>query len=801
MSSIHLNVGYLSRARGGTIHRYLRTASKGGLGSRLRAAVGISTGLEPPVPPRGLETVVELHGTHRVDPFGRLDLKFGAGKKYLDQELLFYRCAPHHRRVKLIRRELNQIRQQATAFINGGVEASELGSLLEVGGRYTLYFSEGTGCYARDPTRGLLKIPLFGPKDIVPLFRKVSFSTEAMDLWTVSKINASADLQYLAVSFAHPHHEVGPLFLLRRASSQASQSVGLSGGSMDVLHFAERAFNFVLGHDRQRGATLLYTIPNPQLRPYRVMLVSGEGAVVREVYTEGNSANFVDIGLTRGQRFVTVNSNSLTTSEIYLLDLHDQAPPQLFHKAVAGVECFIDHLPGRFLVLANLGAGFQLFSVPESAYFDKRSSQPWGELASPLDLRCGTITDVEAFSDHLLIYSRDGQGDSKLNVYHWETNRTLPVEGLPEICTLRPAGILQVLSSCHLRRQNFASQVAWVRLSTPLHPPKRYCVDLASARLRCPSPGLRDPLGDGLPYPKVGKVWTSEGDGRPRVPITTIATSDASKPVLLVAYGAYGINLDPEFREFYLPLLRRGWGIALVHARGGGELGPAWYTRNRQDGVADVLAAARHFGRRPKAILGVSAGAVAVAGAVHAEPGNLLGPTHRSADAFQAMVLRVPFLDVVGGMLDPAAPLTEVEYLEWGDIRRSSATYHRLVAVSPYETVPSTRSMPAILVTAGAKDLRADPNAALRYIARWRAMLHAQGLPSPSHQRVLINVDMTMGHRSVDSQRYDALVAQEVAVIEVALYLTYEGHRSRPLGSGSPRGADTLDLGPTPHLR
>ena len=48
---------------------------------------------------------------------------------------------------------------------------------------------------------------------------------------------------------------------------------------------------------------------------------------------------------------------------------------------------------------------------------------------------------------------------------------------------------------------------------------------------------------------------------------------DGSHPVLMTAYGAYGLCLDAAFESERLALLARGWVIALAHVRGGGELG------------------------------------------------------------------------------------------------------------------------------------------------------------------------------------------------------------------------------------
>ena len=52
---------------------------------------------------------------------------------------------------------------------------------------------------------------------------------------------------------------------------------------------------------------------------------------------------------------------------------------------------------------------------------------------------------------------------------------------------------------------------------------------------------------------------------------------DGSDPMLLDAYGSYGICNDPSFDRNALSLLDRGFIYAIAHVRGGGELGRYWW--------------------------------------------------------------------------------------------------------------------------------------------------------------------------------------------------------------------------------
>lgn len=77
------------------------------------------------------------------------------------------------------------------------------------------------------------------------------------------------------------------------------------------------------------------------------------------------------------------------------------------------------------------------------------------------------------------------------------------------------------------------------------------------------------------------------------VPITLFPGKDANSPTLLHVYGAYGSVSPPTRENFLLPLIRRGWGIAYAHVRGGGMLGPSWHAQgrgeNRAVASADVV--------------------------------------------------------------------------------------------------------------------------------------------------------------------------------------------------------------------
>lgn len=75
------------------------------------------------------------------------------------------------------------------------------------------------------------------------------------------------------------------------------------------------------------------------------------------------------------------------------------------------------------------------------------------------------------------------------------------------------------------------------------------------------------------------RLWATAADGV-QVPLTLLhragLPSDGPQPLLVEVYGAYGQVLEADYKAYRLPLLQRGWSVALAHVRGGGELGRRW---------------------------------------------------------------------------------------------------------------------------------------------------------------------------------------------------------------------------------
>eukprot|EP00054_Salpingoeca_dolichothecata_P027385 m.200610 g.200610 ORF g.200610 m.200610 type:complete len:295 (-) comp25946_c1_seq5:699-1583(-) len=260
----------------------------------------------------------------------------------------------------------------------------------------------------------------------------------------------------------------------------------------------------------------------------------------------------------------------------------------------------------------------------------------------------------------------------------------------------------------------------------------RQTVQLTRATVDCPDMKMNDFISSKI-YIK------SECDSCP-IPVTLVHSKHLQRnhqnPMLLMVYGCYGENLEPEFRAEHLPLLRRGWVIAMCHVRGGGEMGNLWHHaatgKNKSKSFIDFESCAQgliDLGYTQSSLLaarGVSAGGLVVAAAANRRP-----------ELFGALLLRVPFVDVLTTMLDETLPLTVHEREEWGDPLQSEEDFLNIQSYCPYANVQS-KFPPTLLVAAGRDNIVPAWQPA-KFMAKLRQN-------NPSNNLTLLTTDLEAGH-------------------------------------------------------
>ena len=196
--------------------------------------------------------------------------------------------------------------------------------------------------------------------------------------------------------------------------------------------------------------------------------------------------------------------------------------------------------------------------------------------------------------------------------------------------------------------------------------------------------------------------------------------------------------MAPWFSVARLSLLDRGIAWALVHPRGGGELGRSWYLDgkllNKRNTFTDTLAASDHLVGRDfadgsrLAIRGGSAGGLLVGACVTMRPGAL--PRRRRRGSLRRR------------RHHDERPVASADRDRVGGVGRSPSgavrQLHRSVlAVRQHGGPPA---YPAIFVTAGLNDPRVSYHEPAKWVARLRSV--GAGVQRP----LVLRTEMGAGH-------------------------------------------------------
>ena len=476
------------------------------------------------------------------------------------------------------------------------------------------------------------------------------------------------------------------------------------------------------------GTELFYVMPDDQMRPFqlwrhRIGTQQADDVLVLE---EPDERFHVGVDLSRSERWVIVESSSKTSSEVHLIPSdrpHDALRP--VRGRTEDLEYSVDHWGDGFVVLTNLDAeDFRVMTAPED------DPSTWTELLPHVPGQ--RIVAVEPFATHLVVHEwADAQQRVRIVGRDGE-QETLDLGDEPHEVEL-DANPEWTTTTLRYGYQSFTT------------PASVYELDLTTGERtllkRTPTPNVD------LDAYEATREWATAPDGA-LVPVDVVrrrgTEPDGSHPCLVYGYGSYESSVPPWFSVYRLSLLDRGWVWALVHPRGGGELGRRWYTDGRllhkRTTFTDTIACAEHLrdlgwaAADRIAIRGGSAGGLLVGACMTMRP-----------ELFRTVVAEVPFVDAVTTMSDPTLPLTVTEWDEWGDPREEPMASYML-SYSPYDNTVA-RDYPALLITAGLNDPRVSYHEPAKWCAKLRA-LRTDDRPQ------LLRTEMGAGHGG-PSGRYE----------------------------------------------
>lgn len=484
---------------------------------------------------------------------------------------------------------------------------------------------------------------------------------------------------------------------------------------------------------------LFYVRSDPQGRPFQVWRHKlgespGEDVLVLE---ESDQRFSVDVRETRSRRWLAIDIESVETSECLLLPGDKPLVPwRLVRARQAGVNYRIDHWGDRFVILTNLGAeDFRIATAPES------SPGVWTELVEHRPGR--RIVQVEPFAGHLVIREWANAEVRLRIVCRNGEERIVDLGEAPHSVVIEP-------------NPDWTTRFVRYRYACFTSPDKSFDEDVMTGT-RVQVGGCRRDCDTGSGRYCASRTWATARDGT-AVPIDVVwckdFEADGTRPCVIYGYGSYEVPVSPWFSATRLAMLERGVVWALVHPRGGGELGRKWYfdgrLLNKRNTFDDTIACAEHLLDRGwaapgrVAIHGESAGGLLVGACITMRP-----------DLFHCAVAEAPFVDVVNTLSDPDLPLTVGEWEEWGDPRSEPAASY-LASYSPYDNTICD-DYPALYVSASLNDERVSYHEAAKWVARLRAM-------RSSDAPLLFRCDMRGGHGGAAVRASAWRIEAEIAV-------------------------------------
>jgi oligopeptidase B len=446
------------------------------------------------------------------------------------------------------------------------------------------------------------------------------------------------------------------------------------------------------------------------------------------IYEESDPTFSVSIGLSMSRKLALVNINEERTSEFRYLPI-DQPTAELkvIEPRRRGVIYDVDHVGDEFFIRTNLDApDFRLMSAPQAT----STALHWREIVPEEPGR--HLSHFEAFETFVAVDVEDETGTS-IRVFSLPELREIPVP--------RPAAIgvaSSVFGEDNEANLDPAAKVLRFHFSNPLVPQCVYDFDVTTGALTLRKQDPASLWCDRHRY-VLDQFSATAPDGE-RVPITIVYRKGmwhpGGNPTLIVGYGAYGLSLRANFTRSAFSLIDRGFVYAIAHVRGGHEKGERWYAEGRMlnkrntftdfIAVTETLIAKGYADSRAIFAQGGSAGGLLMGTIANLRP-----------DLYAGIVAEVPFVDIVTTMSDASAPLTTLEYNEWGN-PAVKTEYDYMLSYSPYDNV-ARASYPAMFVTAGFYDSQvsyAEP-------AKWVAKLRAS--KTDTHDLVF-KTDMTAGH-------------------------------------------------------
>ncbi|AZG98833.1 TPA: S9 family peptidase [Proteus mirabilis] len=476
--------------------------------------------------------------------------------------------------------------------------------------------------------------------------------------------------------------------------------------------------NLVWANDSQ---TLFYVDKDPQtLLPYQIYRhqYGSDRKQDVKIFEENDDRFYTWIEKSKSEDYILVTIASSTTSEYRLIDANaPEKPMVVFSPRQEGREYYIDHFKGEFYIRSNHES--ELYGLYKTASIDT----PWQTVIAPQP-----EVDLESFElfNRWLVLEERKQGLVSLRQIDWKTGQSTNI--------IFDDPVYMAWLSVNPQADSEELRFGYTSMTTPS---STYQWNMQTKEKQL----LKQQEVKGFKHDlyESERIWVKAQDGV-EVPVSLVYRKDLFKkgenPILIYGYGSYGSSIDPSFSSARLSLLDRGFVYAIVHVRGGGELGKRWYNQGKMEhkvnSFTDFIDATKYLINQgygaPKHVyaMGGSAGGLLMGAVINMAP-----------ELYRGVVAQVPFVDVLTTMLDDSIPLTTGEYEEWGD-PADKDVYFRLKSYSPYDNIEA-KAYPHLLVTTGLHDSQVQYWEPAKWVAKLRELKTDNNL-------LLLETNMSAGH-------------------------------------------------------
>lgn len=465
------------------------------------------------------------------------------------------------------------------------------------------------------------------------------------------------------------------------------------------------------------------------------------------VYQEKDLSNYIGVSKTKSDKYILISSEATLSSEVKWIDANKPNDAfAIFQPRIKEVLYEVDHANDKFYIRTNLHAkNFKIVTCEE----DKKDTVNWKDLVAHNDSIL--IQGFELFKNFLAVSERKN-GLTQLHVLKLQNNDS------HYLAFDEPAYTASIGAN-----PDYNTDVVRFNYTSLTTPNSVYDYNMVTKEKKLQK--QQEVLGDFKVNDYVTeRLFATAKDGT-KVPIAVVYkkgfNKDGNAPMLLNAYGSYGISSDASFSSVRLSLLNRGFAFAIANIRGGEEMGRYWYEQGKMmkkkntftDFIdcAEYLIANKYTSTKHLYINGGSAGGLLMGAVVNMRP-----------DLWNGIIAAVPFVDVVTTMSDASIPLTTNEYDEWGN-PANKESYDYMKSYSPYDNVEK-KAYPTMLVTTGLHDSQVQYFEPAKWVAKLRTM-------KTDSNKLFLYTNMEAGHGGA-SGRFKPLKDK---AREYAFFLALEG--------------------------